>query len=190
MDWCVFLWYLTLYKSRNLISFIKLGIFLLFSTLSESSSTEKQLCGRDLGVLVGSKLTVSEQCAAPAKKASRVLGSPATASPAEINKPLCHSAQGLSGHTCDTEFSFAPTIQKDVDRLERVPRKATKMISDWEVAMWGKTERTGFVQPREGEALSPCSSTERLATKKMETPSFYKELHWKIRAYRVQATCW
>lgn len=90
---------------------------------------------RELGVVVVSKLAVSEQCAAAAKKTSRVVGSAAAASPAEINKSLFHSAYDFSGHTWNTVLSFAPSIQKDVDRLERAQRKATKMISDWEVAM-------------------------------------------------------
>jgi len=51
----------------------------------------------------------------------------ARASPAKI-KSLSHSSQHLSGHTWNTLFIFGPNIKKDVDRLESIQRRGTKMI--------------------------------------------------------------
>ncbi|GAB0179918.1 mitochondrial enolase superfamily member 1 [Grus japonensis] len=84
---------------------------------------------RDLGILVDNKLNMSEQCAAVAKKANRMLAASTRTSPAEIKKSLSHSTQHLLGHTWNTVFSFDPHYaKKDGHRLERVQRRATRVI--------------------------------------------------------------
>ncbi|KAK4816693.1 LOW QUALITY PROTEIN: hypothetical protein QYF61_020401 [Mycteria americana] len=94
----------------------------LGSTQLGSSSVE-----RDLGVLVDNKLKMSEPCAAVAKKANRMLGASTRASPAEIKKSLSHSTQ-LLPHLEYCVLFWSLLRKKDVDRMERVQRRATKMI--------------------------------------------------------------
>ncbi|KAK4832111.1 LOW QUALITY PROTEIN: hypothetical protein QYF61_020738 [Mycteria americana] len=74
---------------------------------------------RDLGVLVDNKLNMMCCCG---KESQQDAG---LHQRAEIKKPLSHSTQRLSGHTPGI---LSPLCKKDVDRLERVQRRATKML--------------------------------------------------------------
>ncbi|GAB0190497.1 mitochondrial enolase superfamily member 1 [Grus japonensis] len=109
----------------------------LGSTWLESSSVE-----RDLGVLV-------DKCAAAAKKANRMLGcinKGITSRGKEVIIPLYSALVRPHLEYC-VQFG-SPLYKKDVDRLERVQRKATKMIKGPEnPAVCGEAERIGFVQP-------------------------------------------
>ncbi|PKU34263.1 rna-directed dna polymerase from mobile element jockey-like [Limosa lapponica baueri] len=95
----------------------------LGSTRLGSSTVE-----RDLGVLVDDKLNMSEQCAAVAKQANRMLGyinKSITSRDKEVIISLS-ACQATPGILCSV---LVPAIQKKyVDRLERVQRKAAKMI--------------------------------------------------------------
>ncbi|KGL93462.1 hypothetical protein N301_12947, partial [Charadrius vociferus] len=87
---------------------------------------------KDLGALIDQKLSMSQQCAVAAQKANHILGCIRSAASKSREGILPLYSTLLRPHLESCVQLWSPQHKKDMDLLERVQRRATRMIQGLE----------------------------------------------------------
>ncbi|KAJ7417209.1 hypothetical protein WISP_66042 [Willisornis vidua] len=109
---------------------------------------------KDLGVMVGERLGMTWQCALAAQKAKHVLGCIKSSVASRLSEGILPPSSALvRPHLGYCVQFWSPQHRKDIDLLEQVQSRATKMIKGMEHLCYKERQRIGFCSAQKRDSL-------------------------------------